>query len=202
MNLPISLLTTPAAVVPVLETPDLILRAPLLSDLTDATSMHNDPAFYRFLGNKPENQEGVWRRLLGHLGHWALLGYGTWAVEEKSTGRYIGGVGFFDLQRDLTPSISGVPEAGWVFAPRVHGRGYASQALQAALAWADAHFTNAERITCIIDPDNVASLRLAAKFGFQEYARTTYHDEPILLLERLKPTASSSTEKHQAAASI
>ncbi|PJJ60651.1 GNAT family N-acetyltransferase [Hymenobacter chitinivorans] len=183
MKPPLSLLATPAAVVPLLETPDLLLRGPRLSDLPDAAAMHTDPDFYRFLGNKPQSQEDVWRRLLGQLGHWAMLGYGSWAIEEKATGRYIGTVGFFDFQRDLTPSISGTPEAGWVLSPRVHGRGYASQALQAALGWAEANLA-AARITCIIDPGNAASLRLAGKFGFREFARTTYHDEPIVLLER------------------
>ncbi|UOQ51920.1 GNAT family N-acetyltransferase [Hymenobacter cellulosivorans] len=183
MKSPLSLLATPAPVVPLLETPDLLLRGPRLSDLPDAAAMHTDPDFYRFLGNKPQSQEDVWRRLLGQLGHWAMLGYGSWAIEEKATGRYIGTVGFFDFQRDLTPSISGAPEAGWVLTPSVHGRGFASQALQAAFGWAEAHLA-ADRITCIIDPDNVASLRLADKFGFREFARTTYHDAPIVLLER------------------
>lgn len=183
MKLPLSLLSTPAAVVPLLETPDLLLRGPRPSDLPEATAMHSEPAFYRYLGNKPHSQEDVWRRLLGQLGHWAMLGYGSWAIEEKATSRYIGTIGFFDFQRDLTPSISGSPEAGWVLTPRVHGHGYASQALQVALAWADTHIAT-ERITCIIDPDNAASLRLAGRFGFQEFARTTYHDEQIVLLER------------------
>jgi RimJ/RimL family protein N-acetyltransferase len=183
MKPPLSLLATPAPVVPLLETPDLLLRGPRPSDLPAAAAMHTDPAFYRFLGNKPHSQEDVWRRLLGQLGHWAMLGYGSWAIEEKTTGEYLGGVGFFDFQRDLTPSISGTPEAGWVLTPRVHGRGYASQALQAAMGWADTHLA-VERITCIIDPGNVASLRLAGKFGFQEFARTSYHDDPIVLLER------------------
>ncbi|GAB2954215.1 GNAT family N-acetyltransferase [Hymenobacter coalescens] len=178
------LLTTNAApAIPRLETPDLILRGPQPDDLTEAAAMHQDPAFYRYLGNEPQDEETVWRRLLAQLGCWSMMGYGSWAVEEKSTGRFIGGVGFFDYQRDLTPSIKGVPEAGWVLTPRVHGRGYASQALTAALAWADAHLP-AARTTCIIDPDNEASLRLARKFGYQEFARSPYHGQEIVLLER------------------
>lgn len=185
MKLPLSLRTTPSPVVPLLETPDLLLRGPQPSDLVEAVAMHSEPAFYRFLGNKPNSHEEVWRRLLGQLGHWAMLGYGSWAIEEKATERYIGTIGFFDFQRELTPSISGTPEAGWVLTPRVHGKGYASQALQAALTWADRHL-DVERITCIIDPGNEASLRLAGKFNFQEFARTTYHNDPIVLLERCR----------------
>ncbi|UYZ60883.1 GNAT family N-acetyltransferase [Hymenobacter latericus] len=185
MTLPLSLLSAPQDLVPRLETADLILRGPKLDDLHESADMHTDPDFFRYLGNKPNTEEEVWRRILSQLGHWAMLGYGSWAIEEKATGRYIGGVGFFDYQRDLNPSIKGTPEAGWVLSPRVHRRGYASQALEAALAWADTNFPT-NRITCIIDPDNEASLRLAGKFGFREFARTTYHEEPIVLLERIR----------------
>lgn len=184
-SLPFNLRTALLSLVPILETADLHLRGPQLTDLPEAAAMHADPVFYRFLGNKPNSDEEVWRRILAQLGHWAMVGYGSWAIEEKATGRYVGTVGFFDFQRDLTPSLKGIPEAGWVLAPHAHGRGYASQALQAALTWADAHLP-VDRITCIIDPDNTASLRLAQKFDFQEFARTTYHDSAIVLLERLR----------------
>ncbi|WBA42274.1 GNAT family N-acetyltransferase [Hymenobacter canadensis] len=180
----LTLLDTPAVAVPRLETPDLLLRCPLPTDLPEFTALLNDPAFYRFLGNKPQTEEEVWRRMLGQLGHWAMFGYGAWSIEEKATGRYCGSVGFFDFQRDLTPSLKGTLEAGWTIAPRLHGRGYASQALQAALAWIEPRFPHA-RLTCLIDPDNVASLAVARKFHFHEFARATYHGEPIVLLERL-----------------
>lgn len=173
----------PPVAIPRLETPDLILRAPRPDDLVEAAALHQDPAFYRYLGNAPNDEETVWRRMLSHMGHWVMLGYGSWALEEKATGEFVGTVGFFDVQRDLTPSIKGVPEAGWVLAPRLHGRGLASQALTTALAWADEHLPS-PRTACIIDPDNAASLRLAHKFGYHEYARSPYHGDEIVLLER------------------
>lgn len=176
---------TPATI-PCLETPALRLRGPRPADLAAAFALHQQPAFYRYLGNKPGDEETTWRRLLAQMGHWAMLGYGSWAIEEKATSRFVGTVGFFDMQRDLTPSLKGNPEAGWVLDPRLHGRGYASQALQAALAWADEHLP-ASRTTCIIDPDNEASLRLARKFGYQEFARSPYQGQEIILLERRRP---------------
>ncbi|OWP62981.1 GNAT family N-acetyltransferase [Hymenobacter amundsenii] len=179
----LTLLDAPLALVPQLETPDLLLRAPLPSDLPEFTAISNDPAFYRFLGNKPQTEEEVWRRMMGQLGHWAMFGYGAWTIEEKATGSFLGSVGFFDFQRDLTPSLKGTLETGWTIAPRAHGRGYATQALQAALAWVEPRFP-AARLTAIIDPANVASLAVARKFHFHEFARATYHHEPIVLLER------------------
>ena len=111
------------------------------------------------------------------------MGFGFWAVEEKSTGRFIGSVGFADFNRDIKPTISGVPEIGWVLAPRVHGMGYATEAVRAALAWGERHFQTKETV-CIIDSDNVASLRVAQKFGYQEAARTTYKEQPVVIFTR------------------
>ncbi|MEW7001648.1 hypothetical protein M5585_22635 [Serratia ureilytica] len=37
-----------------------------------------------------------------YAGHWALLGYGNWAVRDKQSGEYLGSIGFFDGLRDIT----------------------------------------------------------------------------------------------------
>lgn len=174
---------TPPTLVPALQTERLLLRAFRREDLPGFTALHQQPEFYRHLGGKPLSEEDTWRRILTQLGHWALLGYGYWALEERATGRFCGAVGLAEYQRGLTPSIDGVPEAGWVLDPRLHGQGYAAEAVTAALAWADAHLA-APRTVCIIDPENAPSLRLAARYGYREIARPTYHNEPIVLLER------------------
>jgi hypothetical protein len=53
------------------------------------------------------------------------------------------------------------------------------------LAWVEPRFPTA-RLTCIIDPENVASLSLARKFSFHEFSRAVYHNAPIVLLERAR----------------
>ncbi len=169
--------------VPVLETTRLLLRGYKLTDFTDYVSMWAAPQVYRYLSPRPMLEEEVWATLLRSVGHWALMGYGFWAVEEKATGRFIGAVGFADPKRDIKPASNGAPEIGWVLAAHAHGQGYATEAVEAALAWADMHF-GPVRTVCIIHPKNEASLRVAHKFGYQEYHRTTYHDQPTVMLER------------------
>ncbi len=93
-----------------------------------------------------------------------------------------GEAGFQDMRRDFEPSIEGTLETGWALIPSAHGKGYATEAVSALIAWADAHFPG-RRMTCIISPENQASLRLAAKFGFHEFARSNYHG-PIVVLAR------------------
>ncbi len=70
--------------------------------------------------------------------------------------------------------------------PWAHGQGLASEAVAAAHAWGDARF-GAPRTVCMIDPNNAPSLRLAAKMGYAEYARTAYGERFVVLLERPAP---------------
>jgi len=39
-------------------------------------------------------------------------------------------------------------------------------------------------MTCIIQVGHAASLRVATKLGFVPYAETTYHGDPVMMLER------------------
>lgn len=170
--------------VPVLETARLLMRGYRPADYDAWVAMWQDPAYYRYLTPEPLPTEEVWKMLLRSVGHWALMGYGFWAIEEKATGRFLGAIGYADLKRNIEPAIEETPEIGWVLAPAVHGQGYATEAVTAAIAWGDVHFRRG-RTMCIIHPENQPSLRIAEKFGYREYARTIYKGEPIVMLERL-----------------
>ena len=137
----------------------------------------------RHIGGLPSTREEAWARILRYAGLWSLLGLGYWLVEERASGAFVGEVGFAVFHRVIEPSLGEAPEAGWVLHPRAHGRGYATEALRAALRWADAR-QGLRRSVCMIAPENGASLRLAQRCGYVEYARTTYKGEPTVLLER------------------
>lgn len=173
----------PDATVPVIETERLRLRAHRADDYAICQAIWSDPAVVRHIGGRVFTAEEVWKRLLQYRGLWSLLGYGYWAVEEKRGGRYVGDVGFADLARDLTPSLRGMLECGWVLAPQAHGKGYATEAVLAACAWADAHRPD-QRVVCIIAPENPASIRVAGKAGFTLWQQTTYHGDPTLVFTR------------------
>src|SRR4030088_1463697 len=100
--------------VPSIETARLRLRSHQLEDFAPSVAMWSDPAVYRYISGKPSTPQQVWSRLLGYTGHWTLLGFGYWVVEEKATGTFLGEVGFADFKRDIEPSIAGIPEIGWV----------------------------------------------------------------------------------------
>lgn len=168
--------------VPELDTPRLRLRGHRLADFEPYAAMWADPEVVRFIG-PPVTRELAWTRFLRHAGLWHFLGFGYFAVEEKATGAFVGQVGFQDLRRAITPSIEGTMEAGWVIAPAAQGRGYAMEAMRAALAWADAAWP-ASRMTCIVEPGHQASLSIAARLGFVEFARAAGQGSELVLLER------------------
>ena len=67
-----------------------------------------------------------------------------------------------------------------------HGQGFAREAAEAMLAWADGAL-RARRMVCLIDPANAPSLALAARLGFAPFAETRYKGRDSVLLERLTP---------------
>lgn len=169
--------------VPVLETERLKLRGHRISDFAASAAMWADPKVVRHIGGHASTPQQAWLRLMSYVGHWPLLGFGYWAIEEKATGEFVGELGFADFKREMEPSIKGMPEAGWVLRSHAHGKGYGTEALSAIFAWGDKQLPS-KRIVCLIEPGNVSSLRLAKKYGFKEVQPTKFNGVPIILFER------------------
>ena len=177
--------------IPVVETVRLRLRAHRMGDFGPLASMWADSSVVRYIGGKPLTVEDSWSRLLRYAGHWALLGFGFWAIEERVTGEYVGDIGFARFYRDIQPPLPDVPEIGWVLAAHVHGKGYATEAVRAVVEWGDRRF-GASNTVCIIHPGNLASIRVAEKCGYREASRATYHGRPALVFERTRPGSGES----------
>ena len=173
---------------PALETARLTLRAHAVADFAECAAMWGDAAVTRHIGGRPLSEEEVWARVLRYAGLWALLGFGYWVVREQATGRFVGEVGLADFRRDVVPSLDGAPEVGWALATWAHGRGFATEAVRAALAWSDAHLVGPDggprRTVCLVAPENAPSLRVAERCGYREAARTTYAGRPTVILAR------------------
>jgi len=169
--------------VPVIDTARLTLRGHRLDDFAACAELWADPGVTRYIGGKPFSAEEAWAKLLRYAGLWSLLGFGYWAIEDKATGGFVGELGFADFKRDIAPSLNGLPELGWALASRVHGKGYATEAVRAVLAWSEAHF-GSTRTVCLIHPDNLPSLRVATKCGYRESRRATYKGQPTIIFSR------------------
>jgi RimJ/RimL family protein N-acetyltransferase len=174
--------------IPVIETARLRLRRHRPSDLSDCAAMWGDERVTRFISGRASSEQQTWSRLLAYLGHWAVMGFGYWAIEEKSSKAFVGEAGLADFKRDVGAWPQGTPELGFVVAPRFHGGGYATECVAAILGWADSNLP-CEQTVCIIDPRNEASLRTAARAGYTILEEGVYSGQPTLFLARARHSA-------------
>lgn len=145
--------------IPRLETERLVLREFRGSDFEPYAEMMADPQVVRFLGTGvPLPREEAWRSLAFHAGHWALRGFGTWAVEERATGAFMGRIGC--LQPEGWPAF----EIAYTLGRPFWGKGYATEGAAAALRWAR-ETVRPPRIISIIRPDNAGSIAVATRLG-------------------------------------
>ncbi len=167
---------------PRIETERLILRALALDDFDRIAAIWQNEAMVRYISGKPVTRQASWSRLIRTEGHWRLPGFGFRGLEEKACGQLIGEAGFKDMHRAFEPSIEGTLETGRGMLPEQDGKGYAREAVSAAMDWA-AKAHPALSYSSIICPMNGPSLRLAEKFGFKEVARTDYKG-PVIMLRK------------------
>jgi RimJ/RimL family protein N-acetyltransferase len=143
--------------IPTLETERLRLRGWRADDLERYAAFVADETATRFIGGTG-NRGNAWRRIATYLGHWALRGYGNWAIEDKSSDRWVGYAGLWN------PEGWPEPELMWSLAADAQGRGYATEAARCARAFAyrELGWTT---LTSFIDPRNDPSLRVARRLG-------------------------------------
>lgn len=168
-----------------IETDRLILKPLAASDLDAQHALWSQEPVYRHITGKPMDRETVWLRLLRDIGHWQVFGFGTWSVRLKETDAHIGVMGIFDYKRAIDPPLDAY-EIGWVFDSAFHGKGYASEALKAALAYAD-DTLKLPKTQCAIAPENEPSLTLALKHGYKPLRDCLFHGQPTFILERPHP---------------
>ena len=170
--------------VPLIETERLRLRGHRIEDFQKSAAMWADPKVVRHIGGQSSSIQQSWARMLNYTGHWTMMGFGYWLIEEKLTGQFVGEIGFADFKRELDPPIVNVPEAGWVLSPSCHGKGYATEALGAAVFWGDDYLVG-KRTVCIINPENAQSINVAKKCGYRQLQNVSYKGELVILFERV-----------------
>ncbi len=113
-----------------LQTQRLILRGWQQSDLEPFAQMNADAEVMKYFPatlSRAESEELVER--IEH--HHQAYGFGLWAVEERSTGAFIGFIGLNmpTFEAHFTPTV----EVGWRLAKAFWGKGYATEGARSAL---------------------------------------------------------------------
>ncbi|HEY6396065.1 MAG TPA: GNAT family N-acetyltransferase [Solirubrobacteraceae bacterium] len=164
--------------IPELRTERLLMRAWRESDLDDYAAMAADPAVMRYIGQgKPADRADAWRAMALFVGHWALRGFGLWAVERQESGSFIGRVGLW--QPEGWPGL----EVGWALARSHWGHGYATEAGRASIqfAW---DVVGVDEVISLIEPENSASQRVAERLGMHVRERHSLAATEVLVYQR------------------
>ena len=83
-----------------IETERLLLRPHMLEDFPALCALGASSEAMRYIADgKPATKEESWIKLQRNAGHWSMLGYGLFAVFEKTSGAYAGDCGLADFRR-------------------------------------------------------------------------------------------------------
>ena len=144
----------------VLETERLALRRMDMSDVDNLLGIFSDPVamrYYPATKSRAEAEEWVRRT----LGNYRAHGFGLWVADLKDTGEFAGQCGLTVQEVEGKKEI----EIGYLFLRKFWGRGLATEAAKAAR---DHGFAlGYRRLISIIDPQNLASRRVAEKTGLK-----------------------------------
>ena len=167
----------------ILKTERLILRAFHILDGEAMALVFGDPEVMRFgdgVKDRPWIQQWLSDCLACYHSHW---GFGKWAVVKADSRQVIGYCGL-----EYMPDICGKPEVELAYrlAKNFWGKGYATEACLAVRDYAF-QTLSLSRVIALIDPGNVASLRVAEKVGMRyqkEYMGPGYsHPDRVYVVE-------------------
>lgn len=152
----------------VLETPRMVLRRLNMDDLDALAALYADKEVRRFF---PDGTDGT----LTHAEtkaelewiiekHYGVYGYGTWATIHKETGAFIGRCGLIPWHLEDEPDRLQV-EVAYLLDKAYWRQGLGTEAARASRDYAF-QTLGLERLICLVDPQNTASQKVAAKTGF------------------------------------
>ena len=168
---------------PVLVTERLELWRPQVSDREGLRALIEPGEVRRFLGGMESDDHDVLMRLLRNAGSWALYGYGTFVVRERGKADIVGNCGVFHSWRGFGRGLDDIAEAGWIVGKSAWGKGYAQEAMEAALAWYEREHGTGPTL-CMIEQGHRASEAVAAKLGYVACDRVDEAGERPLIVYR------------------
>ena len=147
----------------VLETNRLLLRHQVIQDLDELWALYCDSQITKYIPDAPRTREEAKEELEWHMhGHPRFPELGLWATVHKETGKFIGRCGLLPWTIDGQNEV----EVAYTISRDYWGQGLATEAAQAILVYGFEKL-NLTRLISIIDPENIASQRVAKKIGMK-----------------------------------
>jgi len=164
-----------------LETDRLRLRDLSEQDLDGMFALDSDPEVHQYLGKKPITEKVAALNYIKDIKkQYTERGIGRWAVELKETGEFIGWCGL-RLYNDYTfNNHTNFYDIGYRLRPKFWGKGYATEASKACLAYAW-NVLKLEKVYGITEKENEASHKVLLKIGF-DYLEDFYHEPHNMML--------------------
>ena len=142
-----------------LSTPHLLLRPWQAGDVQRLFSILQEPGIMQYFPKTTSPpQAWVEKYIAHHASHWQEHGYGHWAVVNNQDGQVVGWTGL-----EYLPELNQT-EIAYLLCGEVQGRGYATEAAQAALTFGF-EICHLEEIIGLVHPQNAASIRVLEKCG-------------------------------------
>jgi RimJ/RimL family protein N-acetyltransferase len=164
----------------ILETRRLILRRLEPEDLDSLFALYRDPEVRQYFPEGTltygETKEELDWFLHGHPQHPEL---GLWATIHKETGRFIGRCGLLPWTIDRQPEV----EVAYLLAKEYWGQGLATEAAKAILEYGFS-ILRLPRLVCLIDRENIASIKVATKIGMSFEKEGRDEKGPFLLYSK------------------
>jgi RimJ/RimL family protein N-acetyltransferase len=150
----------------VIETKRIILRQFTPEDAADNYRIYTDPENMKFMGRQPDSVEFEREHIRKHIAnYYEKYEFGLWAVVLKENNRLIGRCGFLYQQIEDAREL----EITYLIDKHFQGRGLATEAARETVRLGFEKY-NFSRIVAVINPENLASIRIAEKIGM-EYER-------------------------------
>ena len=167
----------------ILETSRLILRHQMPEDLNSLFALYCDPDVIKYIPDAPRSYEEAREELTWHMhGHPKHPELGLWATIHKDTSKYIGRCGLLPWTIDGQDEV----EVAFLIGKAYWGQGLGTEAAQAILDYGFEKL-NLSRLICLIDKENLASIKVAEKIGMTFEKEGKDEIGPYLLYSRNKP---------------
>jgi RimJ/RimL family protein N-acetyltransferase len=160
----------------------LTLRVFDVGDLVALAAIEADPEVMRYQVSGPRPKERVAMSIAWFIQLQEKQGFSLWAVELTKTGEFLGYCGLVAQNMGGRAEL----ELAFEFAKSHWHKGFATEAATEVRDWAFAHL-NSNRIISIIDPSNIAAIRVAEKAGMRYVRNVEYAGKDCRLFEVGRP---------------